>query len=90
MPKRGPRSAKKVTDRRVLLQLLRNVRLEAGLRQEDLAQLLGRRQAYVSKYELGERRLDLLELIAVCDSIGISLSNFVARFELERKQDIED
>jgi transcriptional regulator with XRE-family HTH domain len=87
MPKRSPRSAKKVTDRRVLLQLLRTVRLEAGLRQEDLAQLLGRRQAYVSKYELGERRLDLLELIAVCDSIGISLSDFVARFELERKQE---
>ena len=54
---------------------------------EDLARLLGRRQAYVSKYELGERRLDLLELIAVCDSIGISLSDFVARFELERKQE---
>lgn len=67
MPKRGPRSVKKTRDRKALLHLLRTVRTEAGLRQEDLAQALSRRQAYVSKYELGERRLDLLELVSICD-----------------------
>jgi transcriptional regulator with XRE-family HTH domain len=84
MMKRGPRPVRKARDRRILLDLLRAVRTEAGLRQEDLAVRIGRRQAYVSKYELGERRLDLLELIAVCDALGISLSDFVRRFEADR------
>ena len=51
---------------------------------EDLAAALGRRQAYVSKYELGERRLDLLELIAICDATGITLTDFSRRFDTAR------
>ncbi len=85
MEKARPRSPRKVKDRRTLLQLLRDVRLEAGMRQEDLAQILGKRQAYVSKYELGERRLDLLELVSVCDAVGMSLAEFVNRFEKARQ-----
>ncbi len=84
MEKERPRPPRKVHDRHVLLQLLRQVRLDAGLRQEDLAQVLGRKQAYVSKYELGERRLDLLELIAVCDAVGLPFPEFAKRFEKER------
>jgi transcriptional regulator with XRE-family HTH domain len=80
----GPRSPQKTADRRVLLKLLRTVRIEAGMRQQDLASAIGRKQAYVSKYELGERRLDLLELTAVCDALGIQLAAFAARFESSR------
>jgi transcriptional regulator with XRE-family HTH domain len=64
-----------------LQALLREVRAEAGLRQADLAANLGLPQSFVSKYESGERRLDILELREVCRSIGISLPNFVARLE---------
>lgn len=64
-----------------LLTLLRSVRLEAGLRQRDLADQLHRPQSYVSKYESGERRLDLFELSAICVAVGISLEEFVRRFE---------
>jgi transcriptional regulator with XRE-family HTH domain len=64
-----------------LLQLLRQVRLEAGLHQADLAKQLGRPQSFVSKYERGERRLDLLELLAICEVLGISLIDFVRRLE---------
>lgn len=64
-----------------LLALLRRIRLDAGLRQVDLAERLGQPQSFVSKYESGERRLDLLELRAVCDAIGISLTKFVRMFE---------
>jgi transcriptional regulator with XRE-family HTH domain len=66
-----------------LLALLRQVRLDAGLRQVDLAERLGQPQSFVSKYESGERRLDLLELYQVCVAVGISLSNFVRKFEKE-------
>lgn len=64
-----------------LQDLLRQVRLEAGLRQVDLAERLGHPQSLVSKYESGERRLDLLELREVCEAAGISLEEFVRRFE---------
>jgi transcriptional regulator with XRE-family HTH domain len=59
---------------------------EAGLRQEDLAQALLDVRLYISKYELGERRLDLLELVSICDAVGISLTDFALRFEKLRKE----
>jgi transcriptional regulator with XRE-family HTH domain len=48
------------SEQKRLLELLRRIRLDAGLRQVDLAERLGQPQSFVSKYELGERRLDLL------------------------------
>jgi transcriptional regulator with XRE-family HTH domain len=84
MPRGGPRAPQKTADRRVLLELPQSVRKEAGLRQEDLAAAIGRKQAYVSKYELGERRLDLLDLAAICDAVGIALADFSARFDARR------
>jgi transcriptional regulator with XRE-family HTH domain len=64
-----------------LQRLLKQVRLGAGLRQEDLAVLLGKPQSFVSKYEKGNRRLDLIELRQICEAVGISLTDFVKRFE---------
>jgi len=65
----------------VLLELLRQIRRDADLRQVDLAERLGQPQSFVSKYESGERRLDILELRSVCKAAGISLPQFVARLE---------
>jgi transcriptional regulator with XRE-family HTH domain len=76
-----PRSSVKVRRRRVLLDLLRQVRLEAGLRQVDVAKKLNKPQSFVSNYESGERRLDLLELQAVCEVVGITVADFVGRFQ---------
>ncbi len=64
-----------------LTLLLRQLRQDSGLRQLDLAERLGRPQSYVSKYETGERRLDLIELRAICEVVGSSLGELVARFE---------
>lgn len=63
---------------------LREAREAAELTQEQLAQRLGQGQSFVSKYERGERRLDVVELNAVCQAIGISLVEFVQSLE---KQD---
>jgi transcriptional regulator with XRE-family HTH domain len=71
----------KIHDRQRLAQLLRTVRTEAGLRQIDLAEKLDEPQSFVSKYESGEQRLDLLELKAICEALGIGLMDFVKRFE---------
>jgi transcriptional regulator with XRE-family HTH domain len=66
-------------DKEALLDTLRGVRGEVGLTQAELAARLGRPQSFVSKYESGERRLDLIELSEVCAALGVSLENFVSR-----------
>src|SRR4051794_10775685 len=62
-----------------LQRVLRQLRLGAGLRQEDLASQLNEPQSFVSKYESGERRLDLLELRQICHVVGVSLLELVTR-----------
>jgi transcriptional regulator with XRE-family HTH domain len=64
-----------------LLTLLRQIRLDAKLRQVDLAKRLGQPQSFVSKYESGERRLDILELRSLCKAVGITLEQFVVELE---------
>lgn len=53
--------------------------MNAGLGQADIARRLSRPQSFVSKYEAGERRLDVIELREVCDALGIGLSALVRR-----------
>ena len=60
---------------------MKEARIEAGFRQTDLAKRLGKPQSFVSKYESGERRLDLAELWEVCRAMGVSLQDFARRFE---------
>ena len=62
------------------LELLRQVREEADLRQIDVADRLDQPQSFVSKYESGERRLDLLELELVCAACDTDLAEFVRRY----------
>ena len=81
MERIGGLSAERQRDRKVFLRLLRRVRVEAKLTQADLAKILGVTQARVSKYEQGERRIDMLEFKAICDAITLPLMEFARRFE---------
>lgn len=65
----------------MLQALLRQTREESGLRQAELASRLGKPQSFVSKYESGERRLDLVELRTICACLGLQLTVLVDRFE---------
>jgi len=76
-----PPPREKARHKQVLLVLLREVRRQAGLRQVDVAKLLGKPQSFVSNYESGERRLDVLELRKVCEVTGVDLGQFVRRLE---------
>ncbi len=58
----------KLQDR--LCGLLVDERREAGLTQREVARRLGVYASYVSKYENGERRLDVVEFLAVAEAIG--------------------
>lgn len=65
----------------VLLALLRKTRSKAGLTQVQLAARLGQSQSFVSKVEIGERRLDVIQLRTICRALGTTLSELVARLE---------
>ena len=53
-----------------LRELLVEARNEAGLTQAQLSKRLRRPQSYVSKYERGERRLDVIEFMEIADAVG--------------------
>jgi transcriptional regulator with XRE-family HTH domain len=57
------------------------MRRQKGVTQVQLADRLGLPQSYVSKYESGERRLDLIELRTICVALGFKLRDLVERFE---------
>lgn len=65
----------------VLVVLLRELRRKEGLGQADLARLLGRPQSLVSDIESGQRRVDVYELRVICGHLGLSLGEFIARWE---------
>lgn len=67
--------------REKLLLLLKEIRQKRGVTQVELAEKLGVPQSFVSKYESGERSLDILELRQICQHIGISFDNFVLHLE---------
>lgn len=81
MDRSGPRIRADRKSQEALLSLLRQIRAEAGLRQVDMAKSLKMPQSFVSKYESGERRLDALELRAVCQAAGLTLAEFGKRLE---------
>jgi transcriptional regulator with XRE-family HTH domain len=66
--------------KRQLTKLLRQIRLDADLTQAELARRLGQTQSYVSKYESGEQRLDLIELETICSAVGMPLTEFIERY----------
>jgi len=51
--------------------ILAESRKKAGLSQAQLATRLSRPQSFVSKYERGERRLDVVEFKAVAEALGL-------------------
>lgn len=65
----------------VMLALLREARVEAGLTQVQLAERLEQSQSFVAKVEGGDRRLDLVQLRTILEVLGKTLPEFVASLE---------
>ena len=61
---------------KAMLYRLRQARIAAGLTQVDVARALGRTQAFVSKCELGERRIDPIELADLAKLYRRTLTHF--------------
>lgn len=62
-------------------QLLIDARRNARLTQVELAERLHRPQSFISKYESGERRLDVVEFLEVAEAIGIDAAKFIKKLQ---------
>lgn len=68
-----------------ILETLVHARHECNFTQSELAAQLNKPQSYVSKYEHGERRVDVIELIEICRALQISATDLVEDIERDFK-----
>jgi transcriptional regulator with XRE-family HTH domain len=61
--------------------LLLAERKAAGLSQAQVAAKLQRPQSFVSKYEQGEPRLDVIEFLHIATAIGFDPLNFIRQLQ---------
>ena len=58
------------------IQALKQMRLDAQITQAQLAKMLEKPQSFVSKYENGDRSLEITEVYLICKELNKSLSDF--------------
>lgn len=63
-----------------LRQLLITARKSKGLMQKDLASRLNKPQSYVSKYENGEKNIDVVELIEIIYALNENPKLFIENY----------
>lgn len=61
-----------------LTALLVDIRRKSGLTQQAVADRLSRPQSYVAKIEVGERRLDIVELVHLVRAMDASPEDVLA------------
>jgi transcriptional regulator with XRE-family HTH domain len=60
-----------------LRRMLKDLREAKSLTQAQLARRLSVPQSFVSKYETGERRLDVIETAQICQALGTSTAQLL-------------
>ncbi len=65
-------------DYRNTLEKLKKARINAGLKQEDIALKLKKPQSYISKIERGERRIDIAELKELAKVLKKDINYFLS------------
>jgi transcriptional regulator with XRE-family HTH domain len=65
--------------RKLLLQVLKEARLKAGMRQVDVAIVLKRPQSYVAKIESGERKIDFIEVLEFSKAVDLDPVSLVKK-----------
>ncbi len=66
---------------KTLIDLLIAERKKAGLTQRELASRVRKPQSHISKYENGERRLDVVELIQIAGALHIDLLPIIRKVQ---------
>lgn len=70
----------------LLREILRRERRISGLTQGDVAADLGCAQSFVSKYEQGERRLDVVDFIRLCEVLSTNPSALLRELRKELQE----
>jgi transcriptional regulator with XRE-family HTH domain len=60
-----------------LREILLNARDSKNITQAELARLLNKPQSYISKYENGEKMLNVIEFINVCNALEIEAEKII-------------
>lgn len=55
----------------LMVETLIAARKDAGMLQEDVANRLGKNQSYISNIERGQRRVDVLEFVALARAMSL-------------------
>lgn len=66
-----------------LLEMLRDGRVDAGLTQVEVASALDRPASWLSDVEVGIRRVDPMELMDLCELLGLDVATLVAEWVAE-------
>lgn len=64
----------------LLKRMLIEARLQAGLKQAEVAAKLGKPQSYISKIERGERGMGVIEFLEIAEAIGFEPFAFLDEF----------
>ena len=68
-----------------LRRILKNLREARHLTQAQLARKLSVPQSFVSKYETGERRLDVIETAQICRALETSMPQLLSKLSRRLK-----
>jgi transcriptional regulator with XRE-family HTH domain len=66
---------------RAFTAAMKTLRTDRNLTQTDLANRLGKPQSFVSKYESGERTLDFVETLAVCEALNADVQEIIVSYK---------
>ena len=66
-------------DQRIVGRGLADAREAAGLTQQQLAKRLGKPQSFISSYERGQRRVDVLEFVRIAQAIRVDPTKAFAK-----------
>ena len=68
-----------------LRRILKDLREAKHLTQAQLAHKLSVPQSFVSKYETGERRLDVIETAQICQALETSITHLLSKLSKQLK-----
>jgi transcriptional regulator with XRE-family HTH domain len=67
---------------RKLIEAVVEARKATGLSQRALAKRLRRSPSYISKFEAGERRLEVCEFVDLCEAVRVDPAEVVRQLKL--------